>query len=244
MISRGHILLGDDDPAFRLATRTLLREAGYDCDEAISGDEVKQRLRAAEYDLLICDIDMPGNRDLELIRAIPLIRAHLPIILATGAPQVDTAVASVQLAVMEYLLKPIEPEELLARVAKAMDHGRLYRAVSESRERLRQTHEEFERIENLLRGRASDDLGGAVAALVDLGFRQVMRALLDLEHLTELIMSQKGQNAHAAKPDTSRPALLMQALWETVSVLEKTKSSFHSKELGQLRAKLNALLKS
>ena len=168
----------------------------------------------------------------------------LPVILVTGAPQVETAVASVQLAVMDYLLKPIEPEELLVRIINALNHGRLYRAVSESRERQRQTHEEFGQIETMLRGHGLDDPGGAVAALVELSFRQVMQSLLDVEHLTTMIiMRQKDQHPPRGK-DNSRPALLMQALWETVSVLERTKSSFHSTELGQLRAKLNTLLKS
>jgi DNA-binding NarL/FixJ family response regulator len=73
-------------------------------------------LRKESYDLLIADIKMQGNSDLEFIKALPQIAGEMPVILVTGYPSLNSAIESIQLPVVAYLVKPFELNELLVRV--------------------------------------------------------------------------------------------------------------------------------
>jgi len=65
----GKILIADHEKSFRLVTSESLRREGYACDVVKDGGNAKKALREGKYDLLIADLEMPGNSDLELIRA-------------------------------------------------------------------------------------------------------------------------------------------------------------------------------
>src|SRR5262245_43162642 len=96
-ISKGLVLIADDDAAFRMATRAYLRQNGYECEVAPDGTVAGDLLRSLEIDLLISDINMPGNRGLEFIETIPQVAAGLPVILLTGHPSPQSAARSERL---------------------------------------------------------------------------------------------------------------------------------------------------
>ena len=75
--SRGRILIADDDDAFCIATRSFFRAAGYECESAGDATLARQRIVDEEFDLLIADLNMPGNSGLELVQSIPELRAGL-----------------------------------------------------------------------------------------------------------------------------------------------------------------------
>jgi DNA-binding NarL/FixJ family response regulator len=79
------------------------------------------------YDLLIADIKMPGNSDLEFISALPKIAEGMPVILVTGYPSLNSAIESVQLPVVAYLVKPFELNELLVRVKDVITDNGLFK---------------------------------------------------------------------------------------------------------------------
>ena len=68
MSDQGHILIADDEETFLHATAELLRQEGYTCDCVPDGASAAVWLRDGTYDVLIADIEMPGNQHLELIR--------------------------------------------------------------------------------------------------------------------------------------------------------------------------------
>ncbi len=70
MGSAAKILLADDEQTFLHSTADLLRDQGYDCDCAMDAEEASALLHGAEYDLLISDINMPGNGQLEFLTAV------------------------------------------------------------------------------------------------------------------------------------------------------------------------------
>jgi DNA-binding NtrC family response regulator len=70
-------------------------------------------LRKKKYDLLIADIKMQGNSDLQLIKKLPEFAPRMPVILVTGYPSLSSAVQSMKLPVVGYLIKPFEFSELL-----------------------------------------------------------------------------------------------------------------------------------
>ncbi|HSE52645.1 MAG TPA: response regulator, partial [Gemmatimonadales bacterium] len=99
MSSRGRILLADDEATFLNSTAELLRREGYEVETVSDGATALQRAGAERFDLLITDLEMPGNSDLELVRRIAETSGGLPVIILTGFPAVRSAVACIELPV-------------------------------------------------------------------------------------------------------------------------------------------------
>lgn len=126
MAELGRILLADDEELFLHSTADLLRRQGYECDCAVDARTAVEMLGKKSYDLLIADIKMPGNPDLEFIKELPRIAEGMPAILVTGYPSLNSAIQSIQLPVVSYLIKPFEFSDLLAQVMSAItDNGLL-----------------------------------------------------------------------------------------------------------------------
>lgn len=234
---RGRILIADDEEAFRLATRLFLRQQNFHCDVAPDASVALEMLRSSEYDLLICDIHMPGNVDLELVATLPAVTSALPVILLTGHPSVKSAARSVRLQVVAYLVKPCETEELLALAEQAIANYRAYRAVGTNRQRLETWARDLSQIEQVLR--TSPGAGRApTEAYLGLMLGNLLSVLVDLKRFTEALAHRPG------KEGVSQQVTLHRALQETIEVLEKTKQSFKSKELGELRRRLENLIQT
>lgn len=115
------ILIADDDETFALATTDLLRREGYECYYAPDAMTVIETLKSVKFDLLVSDINMPGNNDLELIKKLKVIAEGLPIILITGSPQSDTLIQSLKPPVTTCLNKPLDFEELLTHIRSSLE---------------------------------------------------------------------------------------------------------------------------
>lgn len=113
------LLLADDEETFLRATIELLRDEGYACDGATDGFRALGLLAARRYDLLIADLEMPGNLQFELIEQVELIAPGMPVIVVTGYPTLGSAIRAVELPVVAYLVKPFDFSELLKHVQKA-----------------------------------------------------------------------------------------------------------------------------
>jgi len=70
MAELGRILIADDEETFLFSTADLLREEGYECECASDSKTVIEMVKASRYDVLITDINMPGNSELELLKDI------------------------------------------------------------------------------------------------------------------------------------------------------------------------------
>lgn len=116
----GRILLADDEPLYLTTTANLLRRAGYECTTAADADEALQILSREPIDLMIVDLNMPGNMDLELLHTGRLDFPEIPMIVATGAPSLPSAIDSVRLKMADYLLKPVKFEDLMTSVRGAL----------------------------------------------------------------------------------------------------------------------------
>jgi len=238
----GRLLLADDDPAFLEMTRRVLLQGGYECDTAGCASEVEDRLRVLEYDLLISDIGMPGNTHLQLVAGLPQLQAGLPVILVTGDPSVDSAARSVGLAVAAYLIKPIPSDVLLAHVRKAVERYRCFKAVIASRQRFARAAADLQLIEASLRSDADTGSDTSVRTFLDITLQNAAQSLLDLRHLVDALQRHAQPQEQKNWLQETRPVVLLEALWETIAVLEKTKHAFKSKELGQLRKRLEGLV--
>jgi DNA-binding NtrC family response regulator len=114
------ILIADDDETFLLAITDLLRREGYECYYAPDAMTVIETLKSVKFDLLISDINMPGNTELELIKKLREVAAEMPVILITGSPFSDTEIQSLKPQVTACLSKPLDFEVLLMHVRSSI----------------------------------------------------------------------------------------------------------------------------
>lgn len=116
-----HILIADDEPLFLKTTAALLRKAGFRCTTAGNGEAALEALSREPVDLVLSDLNMPGNLKLELLREGRSKWPDVPVIVVTGAPSLPTAIESVRLGIADYLLKPVRYEDLLSAVRRALN---------------------------------------------------------------------------------------------------------------------------
>lgn len=238
-MSRGRILIADDEPTFLSATAELLRREGYTVDTVENAALALAAISAATYDLLITDLEMPGNADLDLVQQVAHLSGGLPIIIITGFPSVRSAVASIELPVAAYLVKPVHFPDLLKRVTSAVARFRSYQAMQSAEARLREYRLQVE-----AQPVAPATEGQGVDMFLALTLRNVMGSLTDLEQLGRALAGQQTLQPHPCQLiNCPRGAQLQSAVEETIAVLEETKGAFKSKTLGDLRHRLELLVK-
>jgi EAL domain-containing protein (putative c-di-GMP-specific phosphodiesterase class I)/ActR/RegA family two-component response regulator len=115
----GRVLLVDDDPQLPRAFGRILRSAGFVVEHAIDGTEAVAAIKRGGLDVVISDIDMPGLDGIQLLRIAHTIDADLPLVLITGSPAVETAIAAVEHGALRYLVKPVPPQQLTDTVTEA-----------------------------------------------------------------------------------------------------------------------------
>ncbi len=116
------ILIADDEPLYRNTTAELLRDEGYECVCVEDANDAIDVLKEHSFDLILSDLNMPGNLKLELLKESRTKYSHVPMIVITGVPSVPSAIESVRLGIADYLLKPVKFEELLTAVRRALLH--------------------------------------------------------------------------------------------------------------------------
>jgi CheY-like chemotaxis protein len=239
-MSRGRILIADDEPTFLHSTAELLRREGYSVETVEDAPSTVQAISKASYDLLITDLEMPGNADLDLVQQVSHLSGGLPIIIITGFPSVRSAVACIELPVTAYLVKPVDFTQLLARVSGAIARFRSYQAMQDTESRLREYRR---KLEQLPMAPGVEPKNG-IDQFLALTLRNVMGSLSDLEHLSHAISGKVDAQPHPCQLiNCPRGAQLQQAIDDTIGVLEETKGTFKSKALGDLRHRLELLSK-
>jgi putative two-component system response regulator len=117
---KGRILVVDDEAPLRRALRRTLSRAGYGVAEAGDVTQARQILCREPIELVFCDVNMPGESGLELVRSVAGEQSDIVVIMLTGVD--DPAVAEQALAIGAhgYLVKPIGPNEALINVASGL----------------------------------------------------------------------------------------------------------------------------
>jgi len=219
------ILVADDEAPIRNALLAFLRREGYVCIGAQDGASALTELRHQNYDLLLTDIRMPGNSHMELIREVSQVAPGLPVIVLTGDPSLETAAVSVRLSVSAYLVKPPNLDELRGLVRQSIAN---YRACLALRGK-------WKEIESLSR-EASRQLSTATS-----DSDQALAQPRLVQALSDLLRMGLTEETNAIR-QLAVQAEMVQALHETVQVLEQTRRSFKSKQLGALRQRLQVVL--
>jgi DNA-binding response OmpR family regulator len=134
------ILVVDDEPNLRKTLALILQRAGYVVTTAGSADEAHQLLRAGAYGLVFLDIKMPDKSGLTLLSEIRELYSEMPIVLLTAHASLDSAIEAVRKGADDYLLKPIDPPQILERVEQVLAKQR----------QPRRRREIFDEMQNLL----------------------------------------------------------------------------------------------
>ncbi|UUZ82247.1 response regulator transcription factor [Paenibacillus sp. P26] len=164
------ILVVEDDVRLLKTINTLLQEEGYKVDSAACGDEGCYMAEQGIYDLLLLDRMLPGMDGLKIVRSVRAKQMHTPILFLTARDSVEDRVQGLDTGADDYMTKPFEVPELLARVRallrrrgpveseEVLAYHRLLlnlrtKEASIGGERLELTQKEFESLEYLLRNR-------------------------------------------------------------------------------------------
>jgi two-component system KDP operon response regulator KdpE len=121
-LSEGRILVVDDDAQIRRVMRTTLISHSYEVDDARSGDEALEKMRAGQFDLVLLDVNMPGMGGIEACRAIRSGRSgfDLAIIMLTVRNTEKDKIEALDAGADDYVTKPFSIPELLARIRAAL----------------------------------------------------------------------------------------------------------------------------
>lgn len=113
-----HILLVEDDPEMRNLTARLLRQNGFAVMAARDGREMRELLSgaAAEVDLVLLDIMLPGPSGLDLLRELRIKRPELLVVMLTARGEETDRVLGLELGADDYVQKPFGRRELVARI--------------------------------------------------------------------------------------------------------------------------------
>ena len=116
------VLLVDDEKDFVdiLAKRLEVRDFNVTC--VYNGDEAVTGIQSGEYDVVLLDLLMPGKSGLDILKEMKVVDPLIHIIMLTGHARVDTAIQGMELGAYDYLIKPVETEELVEKIRLAHSH--------------------------------------------------------------------------------------------------------------------------
>jgi DNA-binding NtrC family response regulator len=131
------ILIVDDEAGQRESMAAWLTEDGYEVDTAPSAAEALKMAHANDYAIYVIDLKMPGGMDgIETMREIRKLRPEAAVLIVTAYASVDTAVTAIKEGAQDYLVKPINPQELSMQVDRIVKMRKLQRENAVLRRKL------------------------------------------------------------------------------------------------------------
>jgi EAL domain-containing protein (putative c-di-GMP-specific phosphodiesterase class I)/CheY-like chemotaxis protein len=118
--SKGCLLVVDDEPEVRRALARVLKHAGFEVETCHDGRNAMLLLASRQFDTIITDISMPDMSGVDLIRHVRERNDDLPVVIVTGGPAVETAIQAIEFGVYRYLVKPVEPAQIINVAEKAV----------------------------------------------------------------------------------------------------------------------------
>lgn len=166
MAKESILVVEDNREIATIVADYILRPQGYQVTLAHDGVEGLEKVRAEKPDLMLLDLEMPRLGGLEVLEALQAENLEVPTILMTSHGSEDLAVTVFRKGVRDYIIKPVEAEELVEVVERALGGVRLRREKEALTERLARANSELEnRVKEL---NALYGIGRSVTSLLDL----------------------------------------------------------------------------
>ncbi len=135
------ILVIDDERSIRNTLKDILEYEKYQVDLAEDGPAGLERFGGAEYDVVLCDIKMPGMDGIELLEKMGSINGDVPVVMISGHGNIDTAVEAIKKGAFDFIEKPLDLNRLLITIRNAIDKSTL---VTETRVLKRKVSRKYE----------------------------------------------------------------------------------------------------
>lgn len=121
------ILIIEDEAAIRRVLTKILSEesSSYLVEEAANGLEGLEKVKASDYDLILCDIKMPKMDGVEVLDAVKKIKPEIPMVMISGHGDMETAIQTMRMGAFDYISKPPDLNRLLNTVRNALDKKQL-----------------------------------------------------------------------------------------------------------------------
>ncbi|MBQ3382017.1 MAG: sigma-54-dependent Fis family transcriptional regulator [Bacteroidales bacterium] len=116
------ILIIDDEKSIRLALKDILDDEGYEVDLAEDGKSGLEKAVAGKYDIIFCDIKMPGMDGLETLEKMVAEGVESAIVMISGHGDIDTAVKCIKAGAYDFVPKPLDLNRILITIKNATDH--------------------------------------------------------------------------------------------------------------------------
>ncbi len=116
------VLVVDDEVDFLETLVNRLKKRKFEAEGVTSGEAALELMKGKRFDVVVLDVKMPGGMDgIETFREMRKIQPHAEVILLTGHASVETSIEGMKLGAFDYLLKPVKFEDLLAKLAAALE---------------------------------------------------------------------------------------------------------------------------
>jgi DNA-binding NtrC family response regulator len=135
------ILVIDDERSIRNTLKDILEYEKYEVDLAEDGIKALEKVKTAEYDIILCDIKMPGMDGIEVLEKLGELTPDTPVVMISGHGNIDTAVDSIKKGAFDYIEKPLDLNRLLITIRNAMDKSSL---VSETKILKKKVNKKYE----------------------------------------------------------------------------------------------------
>ena len=119
------ILIIDDEASIRSSLREILEYEDYKVEEAENGKEGIQKIQDGKFDLIFCDIKMPGMDGIETLERIRLMEVETPVVMISGHGTVETAVEALKKGAWDFIEKPLDLNRILVTLRNASDTSAL-----------------------------------------------------------------------------------------------------------------------
>ncbi|MEW8031487.1 MAG: sigma-54 dependent transcriptional regulator [Candidatus Thiodiazotropha endolucinida] len=133
-----HILVVDDEAAIRQVLAEQLTRSRHTVEQADCGEEALKMLQSSDFDVCICDLRLPDLDGIEVIRRCRVKEMEIAFLMITAFASVDTAIEAMKLGAYDYLMKPVQLEDVLIRldhiadIVRLRDENRYLRKMVES----------------------------------------------------------------------------------------------------------------
>ncbi len=122
--SKGSILIVDDEETTRRILRRRLEAELYDCVTASGGEDALAKTVSQDFDVVLLDILMPGLSGMEVLPKLVDRQPHTQVIMVTSVLDHDTIEEAMKLGAYDYVTKPLNLDDIVTRVQKALERKR------------------------------------------------------------------------------------------------------------------------
>lgn len=137
------ILVIDDERSIRNTLKDILEFEKYKVDVAEDGFKAMELIKITDFDVILCDIKMPGMDGIEVLQKIEELKPDTPVVMISGHGNIDTAVESIKKGAFDFIEKPLDLNRLLITLRNAMDKSTL---ITETKVLRKKVNKRFEMV--------------------------------------------------------------------------------------------------